>query len=138
MHIKGDTQSEPSESSNSSFGIEREMKESGEKGMISHELTHVNQSTSAEDSKHKEWIVIESMSSPKSNSDGTKAAVKSFQKKKKLGVDGKVGAIAVEREMKESGEKGGTEDINIGVGELTECTAEGNANDRGCMDKESD
>ena len=28
----------------------------------------------------------------------------------------------VEREMKESGEKGGTEDINIGVGELQETT----------------
>ena len=28
----------------------------------------------------------------------------------------------VEREMKESGEKGGTADINIGVGELQECT----------------
>ncbi|MGB5326952.1 MAG: type VI secretion system tube protein Hcp [Gammaproteobacteria bacterium] len=31
-------------------------------------------------------------------------------------------SFAVEREMKESGEKGGTEDINIGVGELQECT----------------
>lgn len=29
--------------------------------------------------------------------------------------------FGVEREMKESGEKGGTEDINIGVGELQEC-----------------
>lgn len=31
----------------------------------------------------------------------------------------------VEREMKESGEKGGTEDINIGIGELDECTLTG-------------
>jgi type VI secretion system secreted protein Hcp len=31
-------------------------------------------------------------------------------------------AFGVEREMKESGEKGGTTDINIGVGELQECT----------------
>lgn len=31
-------------------------------------------------------------------------------------------SFRVEREMKESGEKGGTEDINIGVGELQECT----------------
>jgi type VI secretion system Hcp family effector len=31
-------------------------------------------------------------------------------------------AFGVEREMRESGEKGGTEDINIGVGELQECT----------------
>ena len=31
-------------------------------------------------------------------------------------------AFGIEREMKESGEKGGTEDINIGVGELQECT----------------
>ena len=30
--------------------------------------------------------------------------------------------FGVEREMKESGEKGGTEDINIVVGELQECT----------------
>ncbi len=30
--------------------------------------------------------------------------------------------FGVEREMKDSGEKGGTEDINIGVGELQECT----------------
>ena len=44
------------------------------------------------------------------------------------GSDGKKWFVAdsfsfgVEREMKESGEKGGTEDINIGVGELQECT----------------
>ena len=31
-------------------------------------------------------------------------------------------SFGVEREMKESGEKGGTEDINIGVGELQEVT----------------
>ncbi len=31
-------------------------------------------------------------------------------------------SFGVEREMKESGEKGGTVDINIGVGELQECT----------------
>ena len=31
-------------------------------------------------------------------------------------------SIHVEREMKESGEKGGTTDINIGVGELQEAT----------------
>ena len=31
-------------------------------------------------------------------------------------------SFGVEREAKESGEKGGTEDINIGVGELQECT----------------
>jgi len=31
-------------------------------------------------------------------------------------------SFSIEREMKESGEKGGTEDINIGVGELQECT----------------
>ena len=30
-------------------------------------------------------------------------------------------SFGVEREMKESGEKGGTEDINVGVGELHEC-----------------
>ncbi|MDC0936556.1 Calx-beta domain-containing protein, partial [Pirellulales bacterium] len=65
---------------------------------------------------------------------GTKKAVKDFQKKKSLGADGIVGpktnayftadsfSFGVEREMKESGEKGGTADINIGVGELQECT----------------
>jgi type VI secretion system secreted protein Hcp len=31
-------------------------------------------------------------------------------------------SFGVEREMKESDEKGGTQDINIGVGELQECT----------------
>ena len=31
-------------------------------------------------------------------------------------------SFGVEREMKESGEKGGTADMNIGVGELQECT----------------
>lgn len=31
-------------------------------------------------------------------------------------------SFGIEREMKESGEKAGTEDINIGVGELQECT----------------
>jgi YD repeat-containing protein len=31
-------------------------------------------------------------------------------------------SFGVEREMKESGEKGGTEDMNIGIGELQECT----------------
>lgn len=31
-------------------------------------------------------------------------------------------SFAVEREMKESGEKGGTADLNIGIGELQECT----------------
>ena len=30
--------------------------------------------------------------------------------------------LVIEREMKESGEKGGTADINIGVGELQEAT----------------
>lgn len=31
-------------------------------------------------------------------------------------------SFGIERELLESGEKGGTEDINIGVGELQECT----------------
>lgn len=33
-------------------------------------------------------------------------------------------SFGVEREMKESGEKGGTEDINIGIGELQECSVQ--------------
>lgn len=37
-------------------------------------------------------------------------------------VAGRIPNAGVEREMKESGEKGGTEDINIGVGELQEAT----------------
>lgn len=46
-----------------------------------------------------------------------------------MGPDGESGwfvadsfSFGVEREVKESGEKGGTQDINIGVGELQECT----------------
>lgn len=31
-------------------------------------------------------------------------------------------SFGVERELKESGEKGGTQDVNIGVGELQECS----------------
>ena len=31
-------------------------------------------------------------------------------------------SFGIEREMKESGEKGGTADLNIGIGELQECT----------------
>jgi type VI protein secretion system component Hcp len=31
-------------------------------------------------------------------------------------------SFGIEREMKESGEKGGTVDVNIGVGEMQECT----------------
>lgn len=31
-------------------------------------------------------------------------------------------AVGIDRELKESGQKGGTADINIGVGELQECT----------------
>ena len=78
----------------------------------------------SQDAKHKEWIEIESMSSPVSKNEKTKAAVEEFQKKKKLDTDGVVGAIAVEREMKESGEKGGTTDMNIGLGELQEATSD--------------
>jgi type VI secretion system secreted protein Hcp len=38
--------------------------------------------------------------------------------------------FSVQREMKESGEKSGTEDINIGIGELQECNI-GKSMDRG-------
>lgn len=31
-------------------------------------------------------------------------------------------SFGIEREVSDSGEKGGTEDINIGIGELQECT----------------
>ena len=44
-------------------------------------------------------------------------------------------SFAVEREMKESGEKGGTADINIGIGELQEATT-GDANLDGRFDAE--
>jgi hypothetical protein len=37
-------------------------------------------------------------------------------------VAGRIPSAGVKREMKESGEKGGTEDINIGVGELQEAS----------------
>ena len=50
-------------------------------------------------------------------------------------LDGRVDAndfsFGVEREMKESGEKGGTQDINIGVGELQENTSYGDDGKKG-------
>jgi|GEM_PF-3984212 len=47
-----------------------------------------------------------------------------FGVEREMKESGEKGGIAfgVEREMKESGEKGGTTDINIGVGELQEAT----------------
>ncbi|MBT8142254.1 MAG: DUF4157 domain-containing protein [Gammaproteobacteria bacterium] len=60
----------------------------------------------SQDAKHKEWIEVESISSPIPKSEKTKKAVVEFQKKKNLKSDGIVGASTIEREMKESGEKG--------------------------------
>ena len=102
------------------------------KELISHELTHVNQSKAAQDNKHKrparrpeytdinthdpgiadekheKWIDVLSMSSPAAKKSEAKPDTNT--------------SIAVEREMKESGEKGGTTDMNIGIGELQEVT----------------
>ena len=77
----------------------------------------------SQDAKHKEWIDVLSTSSAASKDEKAKAAVKAFQKKNKLDTDGVVDSNAVEREMKESGEKGGTTDMNIGLGELQEATS---------------
>lgn len=61
------------------------------------------------DRGHGGQIEIESWSWGETRAVGRSRATNSF-------------ASGVEREMKESGEKGGTEDINIGVGELQEVT----------------
>jgi len=58
----------------------------------------------SQDAKHKEWIEVLSLSNSASKDEKTE--------------------MAVEREMKESGEKGGTTDMNIGVGELQEVTSD--------------
>ena len=57
----------------------------------------------SQDAKHKEWIEVLSLSNSSAKGEETKAVV--------------------EREMKESGEKGGTTDMNIGVGELQKATS---------------
>lgn len=89
------------------------------------EWTNYNESDpgttdNSQDAKHKDWIEVLSLSNSSSKDETAKAALDAFQKKKKLDTDGIVGANTVEKEMKESGEKGGTEDINIGLGELQE------------------
>ena len=58
----------------------------------------------SQDSKHKKWIDVLSTSDSSSKGEETKAVV--------------------EREMKESSEKGGTTDMNIGVGELKKATSD--------------
>lgn len=80
-----------------SFGVEREMKESGEKGGTA----DIN-------------IGVGELQEGAETDDKPKRLAKAE--------DGATADFTVEREMKESGEKGGTEDMNIGVGELQECT----------------
>ncbi len=80
-----------------SFGVEREMKESGEKGGTEDINIGVGELQEGPEAEGK-------------------------PKRLAKAEDGKTADFAVEREMKESGEKGGTEDMNIGVGELQECT----------------
>ena len=87
------------------------------------------------DSKHKDWIDVESWSWGESRPAGAASGMR--MKGSKIGenapasgdadrplVTGRIPNTGVEREMKESGEKGGTEDINIGVGELQELTVD--------------
>ena len=84
-------------------GAEPAMKESGEKGGtadINIGVGELNETPEPEDAPKR----------LARNGDGETAAA------------GGKSSFAVEREMKESGEKGGTEDMNIGVGELQECT----------------
>ena len=85
------------------------------KSLIGHELTHVTQSSSSVDAKHKEWINIESVSQAGMNKSDL---VDAIAKKKNLDTDGLIGPKT--NRAKESGEKGGTTDMNIGLGELQE------------------
>ena len=133
-----------------SFGVEREMKESGEKGGTAdmnigvgelQECT-VSKSMDAASAKLAQFAI-------NGNSPGTAEidfvevagggdAGKEWHDTKPMGWDNTTHkkwtdngieffiadsfSFGVEREMKESGEKGGTADMNIGVGELQECT----------------
>ena len=101
-----------------SFGVEREMKESGEKGGTEDinigvgELQECTVSKSMDMASGKlAQVAINGSSTDQAATDRSSDffVADSF-------------SFGVEREMKESGEKGGTEDINIGVGELQECT----------------
>ena len=65
-------------------------------------------------SDNMEWDNVKNVAWEDDSSDSVEAAPTSFVADSF--------SFGVEREMKESGEKGGTADINIGVGELQECT----------------
>ncbi len=97
-----------------SFGVEREMKESGEKGGTEDINIGVGELQECTISKSMDRASVLLAESPgdeggKDYDDADWFVADSF-------------SFGVEREMKESGEKGGTEDINIGIGELQECT----------------
>ena len=92
-----------------SFGVEREMKESGEKGGTADINIGVGE--------WQESTISKSMDKRATGPMGWD----NVQNKKCT--TAKSFSFGVEREMKESGEKGGTEDMNIGLGELQECSS---------------
>ena len=96
-----------------SFGVEREMKESGEKGGtedINIGVGELQECTISKSMDRASVLLEEAASGDGKDYDGGDWFIAdSF-------------SFGVEREMKESGEKGGTADMNIGVGELQECT----------------
>jgi RHS repeat-associated protein len=94
-----------------SFGVEREMKESGEKGGTADINIGVGELQECSIGKSMDKSSTRPMPMPWDNTTHKKFfTADSF-------------SFGVEREMKESGEKGGTQDINIGVGELQECAS---------------
>ena len=122
------------------FGVEREMKESGEKGGTADinigigELQECTVSKSMEMASDKlAQLAINGNSLGTAEIDFVEVAGSGDADTKPMGWDNTVHkkwtdssfvddsfSFAVEREMKESGEKGGTADMNIGVGELQE------------------
>ena len=114
-----------------SFGVEREMKESGEKGgttdmnigigelqectisksmdSASMDLAQLAISGNSCKTAEIDFVEVGGGDTADRNDGGTYFVADSF-------------SFGVEREMKESGEKGGTTDMNIGIGELQEAT----------------
>jgi RHS repeat-associated protein len=117
-----------------SFGVEREMKESGEKGGTEDinigvgELQECSISKSMDRTSTKlAQFAINGNSPGKAEihfvevAGGGAASHSTTPQAKDYFVVNSF-SFGVEREMKESGEKGGTVDINIGVGELQDCS----------------
>jgi type VI protein secretion system component Hcp len=117
-----------------SFGVEREMKESGEKGGTEDINIGVGELQECTISKSMDRASTTlAQFAINGNSPGTAeihfvevagggTANHSPTPQAKDYFVANSFSFGVEREMKESGEKGGTVDINIGVGELQECS----------------